>query len=92
MPAPCSSATTLATGSRHFCYIDYDRKVIYFVQSKFRQSEHNFEEKVIEPDELLRMDIDWILDGETRSESGADYNAKILRMTRKIRSIEDISR
>ncbi len=65
-------------------YIDGNRKVIYIVQSKFRQSERNFEEKGIDSEDLLRMDIDRILDGEQFDESGRPYNSKILQMIRNI--------
>ncbi|WP_437571883.1 AIPR family protein [Sorangium sp. So ce542] len=73
-------------------YIDTDRRAIYFIQSKFRQSEKNFEAKAIEAEELLRMDVSRILQGEVASELGVPYNSKILAMVRKIRAIEDIAR
>jgi hypothetical protein len=73
-------------------YIDPQRKVIFFVQSKFRQNERNFEAKPIELEELLRMDIDRILSGETRDSQGVEYNSKIKALVRKIQSIGDISR
>ena len=73
-------------------YIDPERKVIYFIQAKFRQTGRNFEEKVIEPEELLQVDIARILDGETSSESGQPYNSKVRALMRKLRSIEDIAR
>lgn len=73
-------------------YVDPDHKTIYFIQSKFRHTERNFEEKSIEAEELLKMDIDRLLAGETSSERGAPYSAKVLQMVKHIRSIEDISR
>lgn len=73
-------------------YVDTNQKVVHFLQSKFRISERNFEEKTIGAEELLMMDISRILEGETRSESGAEYNAKILGMARRIREIGDIGR
>jgi len=73
-------------------YLDADRKVVYFLQSKFRATEKNFEEKSIGAEELLMMDIGRILEGETLTESGAAYNSKILAMARRIREISDIGR
>lgn len=73
-------------------FIDNNRKKIYFIQSKFRTTEKNFEEKTIEPEELLCMDIDRITKGETISDTGTPYNSKILTMAKKIRQIHDISR
>lgn len=73
-------------------YIDSERKTIYFLQAKFRTNEKNFEEKAIDPEELLMMDISRILEGETKSEAGIDYNPKILRMAKRIKEISDIGR
>jgi AIPR protein len=73
-------------------YIDSERKTIYFLQAKFRTNEKNFEEKGIDPEELLMMDISRILEGETKSEAGIDYNQKTLRMAKRIREIKDIGR
>ena len=73
-------------------YIDNQAKAIYFIQSKFRTTETNFQEKQIQLDEILRMDIDRILNGETAHENGVPYNDKILEMQTRIRSISDIAR
>lgn len=73
-------------------HIDPDHKTIHFLQAKFRTSEKNFEEKTIDPEELLRMDISRILDGETESEAGITYNPKVLQMANRIRQIGDIGR
>lgn len=73
-------------------YIDSEYKKIYFIQSKFRTTEKNFEGKEIEYDELLAMDIDRIVDGEDTDEEGNPYNAKIQNMKKRISSIDDIGR
>src|ERR1044071_867241 len=73
-------------------YIDSERKTIYFLQAKFRTNEKNFEEKAIDPEELLMMDISRILEGESKSEAGIEYNPKVLRMAKRIREIKDIGR
>jgi hypothetical protein len=73
-------------------YIDFDRKIIHFLQAKFRTSEKNFEEKTIDAEELLMMDINRVLDGYTTSEAGKEYNQKVLRMAKRIREIGDIGR
>ncbi len=73
-------------------YIDSENRVIYFLQSKFRTTEQNFEEKVIEPEELLMMDVARIMEGETNAETGRDYNSKVKQMVRTIRDINDIGR
>lgn len=73
-------------------YIDCENRTISFIQSKFRNTERNFEEKSINAEELLAMDIDRILSGETTSENGIPYNSKIQTMMKRVRTIEDIGR
>lgn len=69
-------------------YIDKDSKTIIFIQSKYRRNRNNFENKNIELDEILKMDTDRIVDGETENEDGISYNHKI----QKISDIDDIGR
>lgn len=73
-------------------YIDEDNKTVLFVQSKYRRTKDNFENKTIELDEILKMDTDRIVDGEEESEDGISYNGKIKKMIQKIRDIDDIGR
>lgn len=74
-------------------YINRESKEIVFIQSKFRTSENNFENKEIEYDELLSMDVDRIItDGEETDENDNSYNKKILKMQKEIQEIEDIGR
>jgi hypothetical protein len=44
-------------------YIDTERRVAYFIQSKFRTTEANFTNKQITLEELLAMDVIRILEG-----------------------------
>lgn len=74
-------------------YINRESKEIVFIQSKFRTNENNFENKEIEYDELLSMDVDRIIiDGEETDENDNSYNKKILKMQKEIQEIEDIAR
>lgn len=73
-------------------YIDAFSKVVYFIQAKFRANEKNFIDKEIKLEEILKMDIDRILRGETTYENGNSYNSKILSLQRKINSIPDIAK
>lgn len=73
-------------------YIDENSKEVIFIQSKFRTTKDNFENKEIEYDELLSMDIDRIIEGENADEDNNSYNSKILRMQKKIQEIDDIGR
>jgi hypothetical protein len=73
-------------------YINTEAKEIYFIQSKFRTNKDNFESKEISPDELLKMDIDRIVDGETHDEDGNEYNGKIKQLLRELSQVDDIGR
>ena len=73
-------------------YIDDKTKIILFIQSKFRTTDDNFENKEISVEEILKMDIDRILKGETTHENGVPYNSKILGMQNKMQNISDIAR
>ena len=73
-------------------YVDEKSKEIIFIQSKFRTTKDNFENKEIEYEELLSMDIDRIVEGENTDEDNNSYNSKILRMQKKIQEIDDIGR
>jgi hypothetical protein len=73
-------------------FIDNKNKKIYFIQSKFRTTSKNFEEKEITFEELLKMDTDRIVDGENKDEDGNEYNGKIKQLARELTGIEDIGR
>ena len=73
-------------------FINQENKSIYFIQSKFRTNERNFENKEIKLEEILVMDINRILDGENTDEKGNEYNGKIKQLQREISEVEDIAR
>lgn len=73
-------------------YIDALNKKIILVQSKFRASADNYENKEITLSELLKMDVDRISEGETTDENGDEYNGKILQLLRELSEIPDAGR
>lgn len=73
-------------------YVDQEKRRIYFIQSKFRSNANTFEEKDISLNEILKMDIDRVLGGETTDENGNKYNGKIQDLIRQIQQITDIGR
>lgn len=73
-------------------HIDKSNRCIDFIQSKFRTTADNFEEKEIAYDELLAMDVDRITEGETTNENGNKYNGKIQGLLRDLQEIGDIAR
>ena len=72
-------------------YKDESTKIFYFIQSKFRTTADNFEEKSISLEELLKMDLARITSGETENEAGISYNGKIKALIRTIATTADIS-
>lgn len=73
-------------------FIDKDNKKIYFIQSKFRNSDKNFENKEITLQELLSMDVANIMEGEETNEDGEYYNNKIKNLIHVIQDITDLPR
>ncbi|ALM48554.1 AIPR protein [Flavobacterium psychrophilum] len=73
-------------------YINSENKTIYFIQSKFRTNIKNFETKEILLEEILLMDLNRILNGETTDEDGNEYNGKIKQLQREIGNTENIAR
>ncbi|TBZ19012.1 AIPR family protein [Rhizobium leguminosarum] len=73
-------------------FIDRDRREIYLIQSKFRRTAENFEQKEIDPREILVMEIDRITSGFTTNEDGVDYNGKIQGLIRNISKLPDAAR
>jgi hypothetical protein len=73
-------------------YINSENKTIYLIQSKFRTTEKNFEEKNIKLEEVLVMDVNRVLDGEELNEDGISYNGKIKQLQREVSNIDNIAR
>ena len=71
-------------------YIDKEKKIIYLIQSKFRTTDTNFQNKEIAMEELLAMDVVRILHGEESDEFGTPYNGKIQGLIRHINEISDM--
>ena len=73
-------------------YIDESTKTISLIQSKFRTTESNFEEKQIELKEILKMDCDRIAKGLGEDEDGNKYNGKIQGFIEKVQQLPDPAR
>lgn len=70
-------------------YIDKNSFVIYIIQSKFRFTEQNFQEKSMDLMEILKMDIKRITKGIEEDENGNKYSGKIKAFQGKIRELGD---
>lgn len=73
-------------------FIDTESKTLHLIQSKFRTTRANFENKEISVEELLAMDINRILEGETCDETGREYSGKIKQLQREVSSLPDVAR
>ncbi len=73
-------------------FIHGDSKTIFFIQSKFRTTEDNFENKEITLEEILAMDITRILEGEPNDITGKEYSGKIKQLQRDVSSLDGIAR
>lgn len=71
-------------------YIDKEKKTIYLIQSKYRTSADNFENKEISIDEIIKMDIGRILQGKTDDEKGNNYNGKTLGFQRNYSQLPEL--
>ena len=72
-------------------YVDEDGRTIYLIQSKFRTNAPNFQFKEIQLRDILKMDIDRILKGETCYDTGQLYNDKVQALIKRIQAISNIS-
>lgn len=70
-------------------FLDTENKVLLLVQSKFRASATNFEQKSITADELVRMEIARILRGENTDSNGNPFNSKIAVLQQRWRELPD---
>ncbi|MCF8029884.1 MAG: AIPR family protein [Desulfohalobiaceae bacterium] len=73
-------------------FIDENNKKLYLIQSKFRTSAKNFENKSIDAEDLLKMEIGRITKGEICDSKGNEFNEKIKSLQEKLKSIRDIAK
>lgn len=72
-------------------YIDSEARIITLIQSKFRTTEKNFEEKSIEVAELLKMEVGRVTRGDHVDSNGVAFSARIAAFQKKITEIRDIA-
>ena len=72
-------------------YIDAETRSITLIQSKFRTTEKNFEEKSIEVAELLKMEVGRVTRGDHVDSNGVAFSARIAAFQKKITEIRDIA-
>ena len=70
-------------------YIDRENKKLLLIQSKFGATKNNFENKRIESDDLVKMELDSILKGKCKDCRNIDFNDKIKSFQKKWSEISD---
>lgn len=72
-------------------HIDTEARRITLIQSKFRTTERNFEEKSMSVDDLLKMEVGRISRGDNIDSNGVQFSARIAAFQKKISEIRDIA-
>lgn len=73
-------------------FIDKEGKKLFLIQSKFRNTDTNFDHKDITFEELFSMDVKRITEGYEEDENGHKYCGKIFQLQREMRDIPDLAR
>ena len=73
-------------------YIDRERKRLFLIQSKFRATADNFENKSMNAVDLIRMEVSRITKGHTDDSNGAPFNDKIKAFQAQLTNIRDIAK
>lgn len=73
-------------------HIDEGKKIIYLIQSKYKTTPEGYINSDVDWREFFKMELDRIVQGETDSIWGRQYNGKVRGLQQKMRDITDIAR
>ena len=73
-------------------HIDEEKKIIYLIQSKYKITPEGYLNDNVDWREFFKMELNRIVQGESVSMSGIQYNGKIRIFQKKIKDISDIAR
>jgi hypothetical protein len=73
-------------------FIDEERKKLFLIQSKFRNTPENFEDKKIYANDLIKMEVSRITKGYPDDSRGVPFNEKIKSFQESLRNIRDIAK
>lgn len=73
-------------------HIDVDRKKLFLIQSKFRNTPENFGKKRMTAEELVKMEVARITKGEDTDSNGARFNNKIRAFQDMLATVRDIAK
>ncbi|MBU4034846.1 MAG: AIPR protein, partial [Proteobacteria bacterium] len=73
-------------------FIDEERKKLFLIQSKFRNTPENFDEKMIDANDLIKMEVSRITKGQPDDSKGVNFNEKIKSFQESLRNIRDIAK
>jgi len=69
--------------------IDKEKKKIYFIQSKFRNSAENFDNKTISANDLIKMEIKNIINGKTFDSRRVEFNSKVKEFIQEYSTLDN---
>lgn len=73
-------------------FIDREQKKLFLIQSKFRTTPENFNNKSMDVVDLLKMEVARITKGEQTDSNGNRFNDKVLAFQAELSSIRDIAK
>lgn len=73
-------------------YIDAERKKLFLIQSKYRNSPTSFDIKTMSANDLIKMEVSLITKGEDCDSKGVPFNDKIKAFQGLLRNIRDIAK
>ncbi|TAH52255.1 MAG: hypothetical protein EYC68_08110 [Chloroflexota bacterium] len=71
-------------------YIDHEKKIRYLIQSKFHLTGKKFEVDKMPIGELVKMEIDRILNGDSETSYGKPYNEGVRRFQNELKKAKGI--
>jgi hypothetical protein len=73
-------------------FIDIDRKKLFLIQSKLRSTSESFEQKTMDANDLIKMEVSRVTKGEQTDSRGVAFNSKIAAFQAALRQIRDIAK
>lgn len=73
-------------------FIDTDRKKLFLIQSKFRTTSETFQDKAMNANDLIKMEVARITKGEQTDSRGVSFNSKIIAFQNALGQLRDIAK
>jgi hypothetical protein len=73
-------------------FIDTDRKKLFLIQSKFRTTSKSFRDKVMDANDLIKMEVQRITKGLKTDSRDVPFNSKIVAFQNTLNQLRDIAK